>query len=150
MHVDDAVLHTIADYPGGAEALAPRLGTSAAVLRNKANPRNDRNIVTLRDARLAMTLTGDLRILHALAAEQDCIVLPIGTEGEADLATLTMDRSAAEGDLSRVIRDAVADGVITRNEMAAIQRATGDTQRAMVAMLRRLAGLMPRAPEPTS
>lgn len=33
----DAVYRTVRAYPGGAESLAPRLGTTANVLRNKVS-----------------------------------------------------------------------------------------------------------------
>ena len=35
MNTIDASWHTVHEYPGGSEALAPRLGMSAAVLRTK-------------------------------------------------------------------------------------------------------------------
>ncbi|WP_341772648.1 phage regulatory CII family protein, partial [Burkholderia pseudomallei] len=40
MNIIDAAYAVVHDYPGGSESLAPRLGMSAAVLRNKVNPNN--------------------------------------------------------------------------------------------------------------
>lgn len=35
MSPQDAIHHVVHDFPGGAEALAPRIGRGAQVLRNK-------------------------------------------------------------------------------------------------------------------
>ena len=67
MNVTDAADATVHDYPGGSESLAPRMGMSAAVLRNKVNPGNDRNHLSLSEADRLMRVTGDHRILQALA-----------------------------------------------------------------------------------
>lgn len=50
MNVTDAAYDTVHQYPGGSEALAPRLGMSAAVLRGKVNPNTDRNLLSLQEA----------------------------------------------------------------------------------------------------
>lgn len=42
MNTDDAVYHTVHDYPGGCESLGPRVGISPKVLQNKANPTHER------------------------------------------------------------------------------------------------------------
>jgi hypothetical protein len=67
MSLQDAFYRTVHDYPGAAASLAPRMNMSAQVLRNKANPNNLCNIPSLADADSVMALTGDHRILHALA-----------------------------------------------------------------------------------
>ncbi|MFH7611555.1 hypothetical protein RA272_29150, partial [Pseudomonas syringae pv. tagetis] len=69
MNVTDAAYDTVHQYPGGSEALAPRLGMSAAVLRGKVNPNTDRNLLSLQEADALMARTGDFRILHALCAQ---------------------------------------------------------------------------------
>ena len=68
MTPQDAFHATCHAYPGGCESLAPRMGMSSAVLRNKARPGCHTNHPTLADADHVMSLTGDVRILHALAA----------------------------------------------------------------------------------
>jgi len=65
MNTIDAAYHTVHDYPGGAEALAPRMGMSAAVLRNKVNPNNTTHHLTYAEAQRIVALTGDVRMLQA-------------------------------------------------------------------------------------
>jgi hypothetical protein len=50
MNITDAAHKTVKDYPGGSEALAVRIGMSAAVLRNKVNPNNTTHHLTLAEA----------------------------------------------------------------------------------------------------
>ena len=69
MTPQDAFHATCHAYPGGCESLAPRMGMSSAVLRNKARPGCHTNHPTLADADHVMSLTGDVRILHALATQ---------------------------------------------------------------------------------
>lgn len=68
MNIIDAAHKTVHAYPGGSESLAPRIAMSAAVLRNKVNPNNSTHHLTLVEASEVMGVTGDYRILHALAA----------------------------------------------------------------------------------
>lgn len=58
MNVTDAAYDTVHQHPGGSEALAPRLGISAAVLRGKVNPNSDRNLLSLQEADALMARTG--------------------------------------------------------------------------------------------
>jgi hypothetical protein len=70
MNILDAAYHTVHDYPGGASALAPRLGKSHATLSHEVRPpANSQAKLGLRDAQRIMALTGDYRILQAQAAE---------------------------------------------------------------------------------
>ena len=51
MNIIDAAYHTVHDYPGGATALALRLGIkSPAVLNSKVNPNTDTHHITLVEA----------------------------------------------------------------------------------------------------
>jgi hypothetical protein len=63
----DAFHQTVHSAPGGCESLAPRMGMSAPILRNKANPNCITNKPTLDEADRLMALTGDYSVLHALA-----------------------------------------------------------------------------------
>lgn len=76
MSVADAVYRTVQKYKGGAESLAPRMGTTANVLRNKVNPNNDTHHLRLDEAVEMMALSGDAQILHAMADELGYVVVP--------------------------------------------------------------------------
>ena len=64
--IEDAAYNTVHDYPGGAEALAPRMEKSAKVLDSKVNRNEFRHHLTLREAVQIMGLTGDHRMLRAI------------------------------------------------------------------------------------
>lgn len=146
MNVQDAAYATVHDYPGGSESLAPRLGMSAAVLRGKVNPNNDRNVLSLADADKIMGVSEDHRILHALAAEHGYVLQPINGDAAECLMGAVLASSAAKGDLAAVISAATEDGVITPNELAAITRACAVLQARVVAISQRAAARVQRAP----
>jgi hypothetical protein len=139
MDVLDAFYHTVHDY--GTEALAPRLGCSAAVLRNKADPRKDHNKPMLGDADMVMALTGDYRILHALAANHNHICIkgdPYGPASDLAILELVTHVWQAEGDVGAAVHTALADGRVDRKEIAAVRGAIYKAQQALNAMLIRL------------
>ncbi len=142
MDVIDAADATVHDYPGGSEALATRIGMSGAVLRNKVNPNNDRNVLGLVEAQKIMRISGDHRILQAQAADLGYALLRLDEampEGAADSLTgMVLRLDVTGGDLSRVVGAALADGVITQNEMSAISKAGHADQAALIALVARL------------
>lgn len=119
-----AFYHTCHDYPGGCESLAPRMGTTPAVLRNKCNLNTESNKPLLVDADRAMGITGDYRVLHSLADAHGHICLHIDTpQAVNDLAILqlVLRAQACHGDAASEIQRALADGRIDRREMQKIR-----------------------------
>lgn len=145
MNALDAADLTVHDYPGGSESLAPRLGMTGAVLRNKVNVNNDRNHLTLAEADRLMRVTGDHRILQALAAAHGYALVPV-EQGETDAPVLglVLELGRTGGEVSRVVCEALADNVITPNEMAAISRASHDDQTALLHLVARLSRMTSR------
>lgn len=143
MNALDAADATVHEYPGGSESLAPRLGMSAAVLRNKVNPNNPRNVLGLEEAQRLMRITGDHRVLMAQAGELGYALLKLDDEDaeEAPLLGCVLKAQTAAGELSRVVAEALADGVITQNEMLAIEKAGAADQSAMISLVSRLRAL---------
>jgi len=139
MNVTDAADATVHDYPGGSESLAPRMGMSAAVLRNKVNPGNDRNHLSLSEADRLMRVTGDHRILQALA-DQHGYVLQRADDAARSGSVLdgVLAFHAAGGELHVAIHDALADGLITEREMSLIEKCSAAEHAAMIAMIHRL------------
>ena len=121
MNTIDASWHTVHEYPGGSEALAPRLGMSAAVPRNKVNPNNTTHHLTLAEAIRLQGISGDHRIAHAMA----------GT-----LISALLTAAAGQGDLAKVVSEALDDGRITPNEAGAIAKACATVQAATVTIAR--------------
>ncbi|MCI1149006.1 phage regulatory CII family protein [Stenotrophomonas maltophilia] len=132
MNVTDAAYDTVHQYPGGSEALAPRMGMSAATLRGKVNPNTDRNLLSLQEADMLMARTGDYRILHALCAEHGFIAQRVDAPDSGSLITALLAAAAAKGDLAELISEAMADNRITPNEADAITRACQQVMAALV------------------
>jgi len=132
MNVTDAAYDTVHQYPGGSEALAPRMGMSAATLRGKVNPNTDRNLLSLQEADTLMGRTGDYRILHALCAEHGFIAQRVDAPESGTLITALLAAAAAKGDLAELVSEAMADNRITENEADAIARACQQVMAALV------------------
>ncbi|HEL4856801.1 TPA: phage regulatory CII family protein [Stenotrophomonas maltophilia] len=132
MNVTDAAYDTVHQYPGGSEALAPRMGMSAATLRGKVNPNTDRNLLSLQEADTLMGRTGDYRILHALCAEHGFIAQRVDAPQSGNLITALLSAAAAKGDLAELVSEAMADNRITPNEADAIARACQQVMAALV------------------
>jgi hypothetical protein len=139
MHILDAALQTVSDYPGGAASLAPRVGLSAGVLSNKVNPNCTTNHLSLVEANRLMSVTGDHAILQALAAEHGYALVKINDpDGGLGVLHGMLDLGVAEGEFSRELHDALADGRITANEMSALGKAALAYQGTLIGLLHRL------------
>lgn len=75
MNTKDAAYMTGHEYPGGVPALAVRMGIDARELSRKLNPGAAHGI-SLDEAEVLMALSGDHRILHAMAAELGYVCQP--------------------------------------------------------------------------
>lgn len=135
MNVIDAAHKTVKDYPGGAEALGARIDMSPAVLRSKVNPNTTTHHLTLAEADEIMSVSDDHRILHALAAEHGFVLRRAG-EGDQPATVLqsVLAVNAAEGEFDRALHEALADGVITPNELQQLE-ACGLRQQGLFVML---------------
>ncbi len=132
MNVTDAAYDTVHQQPGGSEALAPRMGMSAATLRGKVNPNTDRNLLSLQEADMLMARTGDYRILHALCAEHGFVAQRVEAPESGSLITALLAAAAAKGDLAEMVSDAMVDNRITPNEADEISRACQKVMAALV------------------
>ena len=145
MNILDAFYHTVHDYPGGSASLAPRMGVSPSVLNNKADPRKDHNKPLLMDAQKIMSLTGDTRILDALAASQGGVFIKLDSEDSpaGDMAILEMVTQVwkTNGQIGAEIAQAFEDGKIEKHEVARIREAIYGAQKAMESLIKRLEGM---------
>ncbi|HBZ8061203.1 TPA: phage regulatory CII family protein [Klebsiella pneumoniae] len=138
MNITDAAHKTVKDYPGGSEALAVRIGMSAAVLRNKVNPNNNTHHLTLAEASEIMGVTGDDRILHAMAAEHGYTLQKMQADGMASVMGAMLENAAKQGAFAQALQEALSDGLISENEMKVISRAGTAQVEAMINLLARL------------
>lgn len=144
MNLLDAFFNTVHDYPGGAESLAPRMGMSAAILRNKADQNKEHNKPLLVDADKIMAITGDYRILDALAAGHGRVCVEIPEGGDAcDLAILELVTHVWQrnGDVGAAVHQTLADGKVEKHELTKVRSAIYRTQQALNEMLMRLEGM---------
>jgi hypothetical protein len=144
--VTDAAYHTVHDYPGGAPALSSRLGIgSPRVLDNKVNPNSDSHKLTLGEAVKLQAITGDDRILHAMAYTLGFIAVPVCPfEGVSDMALLeSYSKMMKEiGEFNAVFHDAFADGKLTRAEVNTMRIKHRDGVRAGEELLNRAESLI--------
>ncbi len=137
----DAAHATVHDYPGGSESLAPRMGIRPNILRNKVNHNCDTNHLSLTEADKMMTMTGDHRILQAMAQQQGYVLVPVAFDVPAsDSAILELVTRVwrTNGDVGKAVDDALADGRITTRELVNIEQTISGVEQAMHTMLARI------------
>lgn len=143
MNLIDAAHKTVHDYPGGSQSLGPRIDMSPAVLRNKVNPNNETHHLTLAEADEIMSVTGDHRILHALAAEHGYVLQKAAdATTEGTVLQLLLRANAAEGDLDKALNDALADGRLTQNELKEVLAKNMTQASAQMALMRKLCAIV--------
>ncbi|WP_180043695.1 MULTISPECIES: phage regulatory CII family protein [unclassified Acinetobacter] len=120
MNIIDAAYHTVHDYPGGATALAPRLGIkSPAVLNSKVNPNTDTHHLSLLEATKMMAITNDYRILQSMNAHLGKVAIDLPQIPECRdtaLTDLVLSFGMQGGDVYTLFKTMMADGRITRGE----------------------------------
>ena len=148
MSPQDAIHHVVHDFPGGAEALAPRIGRGAQVLRNKVTLAHDgrrSHEPTLADVSAISRVTGDLRVIEALAAENGAVVVRLpDMSGVADdaLLDLVLTSSQEYGEACAALREALADGEVDRIEFESLEREMLESVRAQIEVLDRVRSLV--------
>lgn len=118
--VGDAAYATVRNYPGGAAALAPRLGMSVNTLLHKTSPAVTTHILSVQEALALQDFTGNHAILHAMAEAlgYTCSrVTPDASGGDPTEAIMRME--VAHADLLRALADGVLAGPqgVTSNHM---------------------------------
>ena len=138
-----AAFRLVRDYPGGAVALAPLLGKSAATLSHEVAPNYPTAKLGLNDAVLLTQYTGDLRILQAFATECHAMVVPLPAEvpGVEGIAGHTASTAREFADLMATLATDLADGDVSSNDLQRIEREAGELVAAVQAMLTLVRGL---------
>lgn len=118
----DAAFHLAHDAPGGARALAQRMGKNSGTLCHELTHTGSAKLGLVDAVKLSL-LTGDRRILNAFADACHCMVLPM-PEQQAALDTFAgLAATAREfGEFIASVADAAKDGRITANELARVDR----------------------------
>ena len=124
----DVAFNVVHDYDGGAPSLAPRINKNPTTLAHELNGTGAAKLGLL-DAEKITLRTHDLRILEAFAGNcgQMLVPLPETIQLHTDDCMLKLAGSAREfGELCKEVAEDLADGSISDNELARIDRDTGD------------------------
>ena len=127
MDLRDVAANVVHDYPGGAPSLAPRIGKNATTLAHEVHGTGAAKLGLL-DAEKITLRTKDHRILEAFALNCGHMVVPLPAvyEGDTDDCMAKLADTAREfGDLCSEVAKSLADGGISDNEMARIDREAG-------------------------
>jgi hypothetical protein len=146
MSVMDAAYHTAQSYPGGVAALAMRMGVSQNTLQHKLNINNTTHRLTLDEAEAMQVLSGDCRITQALAAVVGGVYLDQQVEIHASPMGQAMSMVKEFGEVLATVNEAMADGVVTQNELLACEREVAELMAALNTTLGVVRSMMPRAP----
>lgn len=128
MNLLDAAYNLVADYPGGAHSLAPRIGKGVSTLSHELTATGTAKLGLL-DAEKMTELADDNRILSAWATARGQMLLPLPKIAAQldDDCMIRLAGSAKEfGEVCSEVASDLADGTITDNELARIDRETGE------------------------
>jgi len=141
-NVQDAAFHTAHDFPGGVAALAQRMGdVSPNVLNKKVDPNAESHHLRLDESVKMQSITGDTRILKAMAFALNHVVIPLPDmpeSGDASLLDSFMDIINEMGEFTQAFQQAWADGEVTSKELARIEGEAVDVQTRFAAIVARI------------
>jgi hypothetical protein len=121
LSVRDAAYHTVREYPGGAVALAARLGmNSSATLSHKVAPNSVHYHLSLEEAISIQAFTGDYRILYAMARELGHVCISVSQSDVEDVNQNIAATCKEFGDYLGSVSEAVRDNRVTDNEISDI------------------------------
>jgi hypothetical protein len=144
MNITTAADLTVHEYPGGSPALGAVIGMSAAVLRNKVNPNNTTNHLSVVEAARIVRLTGDVRILAAFAHGCGYLLVKAPEScGESDMSVLEQVAAlmVAHGTFGQEVYQALADGGVDQEEVERVAAAGRVVMEAVAGVARRLSGM---------
>lgn len=144
LDVLDAAYHTAHGFPGGVPALAQRMAMSPNTLTHKVGLNNTTHHLTLREAQAMMELTGDVRMLHALAGSLGYTCVSLRADGAATTLEQVMHMAKEFGEVLCSVNTAVADGCVTPNEMHDCERQAAELTAALNGVLGTVRNMMPR------
>jgi len=127
MSLLDSAYDLVHDYPGGAPALGARMKKNATTLSHEVKGEGTAKL-GLMDAKKMSDLSGDLRILQAWAVDAGQLLIPLPcVDDPGDQCLAQLSRSAKEfSDLVAEVSTDLADGTISDNELARIEREAGE------------------------
>lgn len=147
MSVMDAAYHTAQAYPGGVAALALRMGVSPNTLQHKLNINNATHHLTLAESEALQVLSGDSRITQAMAAAVGGVYLEQQVDTHASPMEQAMSMVHEFGEVLTTVTTAMADGVVTHNELLNCEREVAELMSALNTTLGVVRSMMPKEPQ---
>lgn len=128
----------------GTKKVADAIGMNSDLLKAKLTISNERNKLTLDEAVLIQSATGEADILYAMAEELGYAVIPLPSYN-APSRPQAISRACAEfGDYLRKVDEVFDDGEVTPNEAKALEK---ELTEAMAAASRLQAVVTGKVPE---
>ncbi len=142
-HLAKAAFATVRDN-GGPGVLGQRLGIRPVILSNKVNPDQAKNSLTLHESLRLQLLTGDHRILKAMAIALGYVVIPIDQPPPSDVELLTLYAKWQDqaGRTHHAIANAFEDRRLTSDEQIEVERRFYDATSAGLTYVHRMARLV--------
>ena len=123
MNVLDAAHQIAHEYPGGAPALAVRMGfKSPKVFEGKVNPNDPTHILGLLEALRMQELSERYDILYAMADQLGHVAIRLPDVDNGDVSRLLADFCGEFGDYMREIDKSMSDKRVTPNEAKRLQK----------------------------
>lgn len=114
------------------DVVAAELGTTTGVLYRQLNPKDTQMPLSIDRIMAICKLTDDNKILDVIANEFDLVLIcKHQSKAKASDINVLVDMASIENnDVFRVVKQAIADGVITPEEKAAILKEIDEAQKA--------------------
>lgn len=143
--VDLARYRLVHDFPPGSVAMAEFLKLQPGTVRNKAHPEGNDDF-TVDQAVEAMNLARDYRLLDAMAAKCDRVVVELekfGATGDVGVLEQFLQVEIAMGEFAADVHEAVQAGQLTEAEVQKCTAAGTRIAEKVEGMLARLKGMQP-------
>ncbi|SMG00356.1 phage regulatory CII family protein [Burkholderia singularis] len=144
MNIIDAAYAVVHDYPGGSESLAPRVGLSGAMLRNKVNPNNDTHKLVLAEAVRITDVANDDRILDAWARERGYALVKIPSAencSDGEIVELMAKTWETNGEIGKEIIRTFEDNRVERHEVLRVKERTWKHFQVLLGLVSRIEGM---------
>lgn len=129
--LDIAIHSTAHNASGGLPALARMLGMHEQVLRNKVCATTESHKLNLREALAIMDATNDDQILVELARLRGYTIERNVLPNASSIVAAVLNADAEQGDISRAIQQAIADGKLTETDKHNINKEICEAEQAL-------------------
>lgn len=145
MDVFQAAYRVAHDYPGGAVKLAAQMGKNPGTLLNRVNPEQEEHKLWLGDAVQMQSVSGDHRILYAMAGTlgECCFKVPnLSHVSDAALLDLVCKIGEEGGDFYRAVNISLQGARFTREQLAKVRTEGLEYIAAIAETMARIEGLL--------